>query len=196
MAPRSNWTSGSGCALERGRVFAVSAPFTGTMIGRLWRKSRFLTPYLRNTLWERGYVVDTLETAVPWSEVLVTARSMKDALRGGLTKAGVPSWEAERVLVFAHLSHVYRDGASVYLTYLYRRAVDPDETQERWSKLKSSASQVILAHRGTISHQHGVGLDHAPYLEAEKGEIGMKLLRQASRALDPNGIMNPGKLVM
>jgi alkyldihydroxyacetonephosphate synthase len=168
--------------------------FTGTMIGKTWRKSRFLTPYLRNVLWERGYVVDTLETAVPWREVPVTARAMKDALREGLATAGIQAWENERVLVFAHLSHVYRDGASIYLTYLYRRAIDPDETQERWFKLKTAASQAIVAHGGTISHQHGVGIDHAAYLEAEKGEIGMSLLRQAARTLDPNGIMNPGKL--
>jgi alkyldihydroxyacetonephosphate synthase len=34
--------------------------FSGTIIGKIWRKSRFLTPYLRNTLWERGYAIDTL----------------------------------------------------------------------------------------------------------------------------------------
>jgi len=48
---------------------------------------------------------------------------------------------------------------------------------------------------GTISHQHGVGLDHKPYLEAEKGTLGLEVLRQAAAALDPQGIMNPGKLV-
>jgi alkyldihydroxyacetonephosphate synthase len=167
---------------------------TGTMIGKTWRKSRFSTPYLRNVLWERGYVVDTLETAVPWREVLVTASAMKDSLREGLASAGISTWGKERALVFAHLSHVYRDGASIYLTYLYRRSVDPDETQERWLTLKSAASRVIVDHRGTISHQHGVGVDHAPYLEAEKGEVGMQLLKQAVQALDPNGILNPEKL--
>ena len=163
--------------------------FTGTMIGKTWRKSRFLTPYLRNTLWERGYTIDTLETAVPWGQVLQTAQDIQQAIRDGLTPHN------ERVLVFAHLSHVYRDGASVYVTYIFRRAADPEQTLRRWQDMKRAASQAVMAHAGTISHQHGVGLDHAPYLSAEKGPIGMTLLRSAIQTLDPQGLLNPGKLI-
>jgi alkyldihydroxyacetonephosphate synthase len=160
----------------------------GTAIGEIWRKTRFRTPYLRNTLWERGYALDTLETAVPWSAVMPTAAALKGALHDGLAEAG------ESGLIFAHLSHVYADGASIYVTYLFRRAADPAETQSRWQTLKAAASRVVVAHGGTISHQHGVGVDHAPYLVAEKGEVGMKLLEAARRALDPKGLLNPGKL--
>lgn len=162
---------------------------TGAMIGRIWRKSRFLTPYLRNALWERGYAIDTLETAVPWSAIPETAASIKDVLRAGLHH------EQERVLVFAHLSHVYRDGASVYVTYLFRRAADPDATLARWTTLKSGASRAVVAQGGTISHQHGVGLDHAPYLLAEKGRPGIDLIRLACQHMDPDGLLNPGKLL-
>ncbi len=161
---------------------------TGTLAGHTWRKNRFLTPYLRNTLWERGVAVDTLETAVPWANVLSAAHALKGAVHTALAPTG------ERALVIAHLSHVYRDGASIYVTYLFRRTPDPDELLERWQKMKSAASQAIAAHGGTISHQHGVGVDHAPYLEAEKGALGMEMLRTMSRTFDPQGIMNPGKL--
>jgi alkyldihydroxyacetonephosphate synthase len=160
------------------------------MIGETWRKSRFLTPYLRNTLWERGYALDTLETAVPWSKVPGTARAIKAAIQEAIRPDG------ERVLVFAHLSHVYGDGASIYVTYLFRQAADPDQTLDRWRLMKSAASQVIIAHGGTISHQHGVGSDHAPYLEAEKGKIGLVWLEAARRAIDPDEMLNPGKLLM
>jgi alkyldihydroxyacetonephosphate synthase len=57
------------------------------------------------------------------------------------------------------------------------------------------ASLTILAHGGTISHQHGVGVDHLPYLAPEKGELGMHVLADLIRKFDPDGIMNPGKLV-
>ncbi|PWH12955.1 MAG: FAD-binding oxidoreductase [Anaerolineae bacterium] len=163
--------------------------FTGSLIGHTWRKSRFLTPYLRNTLWELGYATDTLETAVPWSSV----EAMTAALMAALTN-GLQSFH-ERVLAFAHLSHVYRDGASIYATYLFRRSGDPDQDLARWQTLKASASQAILAHGGTISHQHGVGLDHAPYLQNEKGALGMEALQAVCRAFDPQGMMNPGKLL-
>ena len=96
--------------------------------------------------------------------------------------------------MFAHLSHVYKEGASLYVTYLFRRSIDPQETLERWQMLKLAASQVIIDHQGTISHQHGVGLDHLPYLSAEKGRIGIQLLQTIGHFLDPDEILNPGKL--
>ncbi len=164
----------------------LSVPF---VIGAMWRQTRFRTPYWRNTLWERGYAVDTLETAVPWSRVLPTADTIRAVLRDGLAQLG------ERVLAFAHLSHVYNDGASIYVTFLFRRAQDSAETLRRWQTLKDAASRAIVAQGGTISHQHGVGVDHAPYLGAEKGAVGMKMLDAVCRALDPEGVMNPGKLV-
>ncbi len=163
--------------------------FVGDMIGKLWRKNRFLAPYLRNTLWEKGYALDTLETALPWSSVSSAAAAIKVAIRSAMEETG------ERVLVFAHLSHVYADGASIYVTYLYRRSSDPDETLHCWQRMKGAASKAIVEHGGTISHQHGVGLDHAPYLAAEKGEVGMTLLEATRRTLDPDGLLNPKKLI-
>jgi alkyldihydroxyacetonephosphate synthase len=162
---------------------------TGTAIGRLWQKTRFFTPYLRNTLWEYGYALDTLETALPWSTLLPAAQAIRQALQQSLTGFG------EQSLVFAHLSHVYASGASLYVTYLFRRGRDPLQTLQRWERMKNAASQAILAYGGTISHQHGVGLDHAPYLAAEKGAPGMRLLRAAVQSLDPHGLLNPGKLL-
>jgi alkyldihydroxyacetonephosphate synthase len=161
----------------------------GGMIGRQWRKSRFRSPYLRNTLWEEGYAIDTLETAIRWSDVLPTADRVKGVLRDGLAN------DVERVLVFCHLSHVYADGASIYFTYLFRRAADPEQTRDRWRRLKQAASQVIVDQGGTISHQHGVGVDHAGYLVAEKGENGLRALEALRRSLDPTSLMNPGKLL-
>jgi alkyldihydroxyacetonephosphate synthase len=162
---------------------------TGKMIGKMWHKSRFHTPYLRNTLWDLGYALDTVETAVPWSGVPATADAIRDALRLGLES------QDERVFTFAHLSHVYRYGASIYVTYLFRRASDPDETLSRWEILKARASEAIVAHGGTISHQHGVGRDHACYLGEEKGSVGMSMLSSALNSADAGGMLNPGKLL-
>lgn len=162
----------------------------GTPIGAMWRKTRFLTPYLRNSLWDRGYALDTLETALPWSSVLPASESLLAILRRGLEAEG------ERVLAFAHLSSVYTDGASLYVTYVFRRAEDPQHTQARWRRLKDAATLHLLALGGTLSHQHGVGLDHAPYLSRENGRVGIEVLRALTGALDPEGILNPGKLIM
>ncbi len=180
-------------AITRWRTAALLRSHGGLLVGKtigeMWRKSRFSTPYLRNTLWERGYAVDTLETAVPWANVLATAEAITSTLRDGLTD------QEERVLAFAHLSHIYRDGASIYATFIFRRAKDPTETLHRWQKLKNATSEAIVAHGGTISHQHGVGTDHAPYLAVEKGKVGMSMLEAVQRKLDPQGLLNPGKLL-
>ncbi len=161
----------------------------GTMIGEQWRKNRFRTPYLRNTLWQHGYAVDTLETAVPWTAVSETSAAIKDAIRRALEEQG------ERALIMAHLSHVYETGASIYVTIIFRYSPDPEKTLYQWRSLKDAASRAIVASGGTISHQHGVGLDHLPYLSAEKGEIGSLLLESTCKSLDPLGMMNPGKLL-
>lgn len=161
----------------------------GKQFGRQWRKSRFRSPYLRNTLWAKGYAVDTLETAVPWHQVDETLSRIETAIRDAMTPTG------ERVHIFSHISHLYGSGASVYVTYIFRLTQDAQENLSRWLRMKTAASEAIVACEGTISHQHGVGLDHRPYLQAEKGELGMALIADAVRRADPRGVMNPGKLI-
>jgi alkyldihydroxyacetonephosphate synthase len=161
----------------------------GSQVGKIWVKSRFHTPYLRNTLWEQGIAIDTLETALPWTQVEAAADAMQNAIR----QAGES--QQEKVLVFAHLSHLYPDGASIYITYLFRRLPDPQACLALWQGMKAAASKEILRHKGTISHQHGVGRDHAPYLAAEKSPVGIQLLHDIFQAADPHGLLNPGKLL-
>jgi alkyldihydroxyacetonephosphate synthase len=52
-----------------------------------------------------------------------------------------------------------------------------------------------VAHGGTITHQHGVGRDHARYLRAEKGDLGMATLRAVAARFDPDGRLSPGVLL-
>ncbi len=161
----------------------------GRQLGNQWEKSRFRTPYLRNVLWERGYAVDTVETATTWSNVTPMITAVDSALRSRLEDIG------ERVHVFTHLSHVYSSGASVYTTIVFRIAPDPDETLRHWKVLKAAASQAIVGCGGTISHQHGVGIDHVPYLASEKGAPGMAAIDGLCTQFDPQRMMNPGKLM-
>lgn len=178
----------------RGQALSLARDHGGIHVGRTfgveWHKSRFRTPYLRNTLWDSGgYAIDTLETATGWAEAPGMVEAIEAALRGALADFG------ERSHIFTHLSHLYPHGASIYTTYLFRLAADPEETLARWRAAKTAASEAIVARGGTISHQHGVGVDHAAYLPAEKGALGMAALRAACAVFDPAGMMNPGKLL-
>jgi len=158
-------------------------------LGEAWMEKRFLTPYLRNTLWDLGYALDTLETALPWDKLQSSREVILEGIRNALTD------EDEVVLVFSHISHVYTNGASLYITYLYRRSQDAHQTLARWQIIKGLASQRIVNQGGTITHQHGIGLDHKPYLPTEKGPLGIKMLQNIIANVDPHQVMNRGKLV-
>jgi alkyldihydroxyacetonephosphate synthase len=179
---------------NRSEALSITAKYGGVHVGKTfgeqWQKNRFRTPYLRNTLWEMGYGVDTLETAIDWGNTPRMVEQIETALQDAMAGFG------ERVHIFTHLSHVYPSGSSIYTTYLFRLSADPDETIARWYAMKSAASKIIIAIGGTISHQHGVGLDHLPYLGAEKGTLGLAAIASLCRQFDPKGIMNPGKLVI
>jgi alkyldihydroxyacetonephosphate synthase len=174
---------------EVGRLVHASRGIGLPGVGTAWRRQRFASAYLRNALWDAGYASDTLETAVPWPAVAELAHTLETTLGDGLGSVD------ERALAFCHLSHLYPSGSSIYSTYVFRLADDPDATLERWRLLKTAASGAIVAAGGTISHQHGVGRDHTPYLPAEKGALGMGMLESVVRRVDPDGIMHRGVLL-
>jgi alkyldihydroxyacetonephosphate synthase len=101
----------------------------------------------------------------------------------------------ERCHAYSHLSHVYAQGSSVYTTFVFRIGADFDTAWARWTALKAAVSAAVVRHGGTITHQHGVGKDHAPYLEAEKGERGLRALRALIEHFDPQGVMASGNLL-
>jgi alkyldihydroxyacetonephosphate synthase len=161
----------------------------GQAMGKKWKENRFRNVYLRNALWAKGYAIDTVETACDWSRVT----PMVGALEGAATHA--LAQDGERVHTYTHLSHLYAQGASVYTTFVYRLSGDYATDLARWRTMKAAVCEAIVANGGTISHQHGVGTDHAPYLAAEKGTAGIAAMRSLFQHFDPEGMMNPGKLL-
>jgi alkyldihydroxyacetonephosphate synthase len=163
---------------------------TGTLFGDAWQKKRFKGAYFRNEMWDAGYAIDTFETALDWPKVESYMRDVQNRAEKVFADMG------EKALVFAHLSHVYSQGSTVYTSCMFRLADTPEETLARWKEFKQVVSEAIVEYGGTISHQHGVGLDHKPYLPAEKGgKEGIDGIKALLHSFDPDGMMNPGKLV-
>jgi len=162
---------------------------TGQYIGQFWKKSRFQYPYLRNSIWEAGYAVDTVETALPWNKILEARIKIRETLINAATSLD------EKILVFSHLSHFYRDGGSIYTTIIFRRLPNREQNYNIWQMMKNNVSQTIIEQGGTISHQHGIGLDHLPFVEVEKGPVFIEGLRNIHLSFDPKNILNPGKLI-
>lgn len=175
----------SGIAKKLGAVSLGASP------GRSWQKSRFHAPYSRDPMMDRGVGVDTLETAASWSNLPALYAAVRSALETTIIRT-VPHPSA-RGVVMCHISHSYLDGASLYFTYIFPRALNGEVAQ--WQAIKKAASDAIVANGGTISHHHGIGEDHLPWMTAEKSELGIEVLRAIKHTLDPHGIMNPGKLI-
>ena len=175
---------------RRARSAALLRAGGGLALGRrpgdAWRRTRYEGPYLRDELLDQGVMVDTLETATSWSNLGPLYRAVGDALRAALDERGTPAF------VLCHVSHLYRSGASLYFTFFARQQ---DDALGQWEAAKTAASEAIVAAGGTITHHHAVGRDHARWMTAEVGELGLALIRAAKERLDPAGIMNPGKLL-
>jgi len=163
------------------------AVYLGQTAGRGWQKGRFHGPYLRESLMDRGVLVETLETAQQWSAHPDLYRGVKSALEAAMASQGMKG------IVMCHLSHAYRDGASLYFTVISSPGTDGGAAS--WPVVKRAACEAIQAAGGTLSHHHATGRDHAPYVAAEIGDLGIEALLGVKERLDPAGIMNPGKLI-
>ena len=155
----------------------------GEQRGQEWAAGRFAAPYLRDSMLDAGVLVETLETATFWSNRDRVYQAVKAALADAL---------GERALVLCHISHVYETGCALYFTVAARPGADP---VRQWLAAKAKASDVLLGCGATITHHHGVGTDHKPWLAREVGPVGVAMLRGLKTALDPTGILNPGVLI-
>ncbi|MEM9070736.1 MAG: FAD-binding oxidoreductase [Myxococcota bacterium] len=174
---RKAWPKSLQVALSEGGLPVGGGP------GKSWFEQRFAMPYLRDPMLDRGVGVDTLETSTSWSNL----HRLYDGVRSALRDALGPN-----AAILTHISHSYTDGASLYFTFFFAR--DVNDPLGQWRILKRAASNAIAECGGTISHHHGVGQDHAEWFAPEKGERAVGLLAAAKAELDPEGVLNPGKL--
>lgn len=183
------WETSDVSTLRAARAFAgdalseAGAVRLGSGPGRSWERGRFHGPYLRDALMDQGYLVETMETITRWSNV----QRLHDQVAGVAREC-----LGERSYVMAHLSHSYETGASVYFTVLAGGWGEPVEAAQRWRAAKGDITAAIIDAGGALSHHHGVGRDHAPWLAGQVGPIGMDVLRGVRASVDPQHVMNPG----
>jgi alkyldihydroxyacetonephosphate synthase len=130
---------------------------------------------------DQGAVVDTMEIAARWS----TLPAVYDAVLGALREFD------DLVAASAHLSHAYTDGGCLYFTF---GGFPPKEQREDfYRRTWDAAMEATVTQGAALSHHHGIGLNRARYARAALG-TGHDVLAAAKAALDPVGILNPGKL--
>ncbi len=162
---------------EVGRQGAVGA----------WRNSFVRAPYQRNLTVGLGLVGDTFETSMTWDRWPEFHATISSAVRDALQRicgGGTLS---------CRFTHVYTDGPAPY--YSFQGLGRPGAEVEMWAAIKQAASDAVIAGGGTITHHHAVGRDHRPWYDRQRPEPFAAALRAAKKAVDPNGILNPGVLI-
>ena len=158
----------------------AAADTLSTDLVERWMHHRNDTSALQ-TLTRKGFVVDTMEIAGPWAAL----PRIFDDVRAAML--AVPHARAAT----CHLSHSYIDGACLYFTFA--ATPPPDEIEPTYVALWDAGQRAVLAAGGNLSHHHGIGLNRARFMDEANGPA-QSVLQSVKDALDPNGVLNPGKL--
>jgi alkyldihydroxyacetonephosphate synthase len=155
--------------------------------GALYDQKKFDTPYIRDFLLDRGAAGDVSETAGPWSKLRGIHAAVYEAAGSAYEKIGRQGW------IMSHLSHSYHSGACLYFTFAF---VFGDDPIGEYDTVKRAIQQAFIDAGGTISHHHGVGLEHAPWLEEDISAQGVAVLSGLFDTADPGRNFNPRKIVV
>ncbi len=153
-----------------------------------WRATFLRAPYLRDALVGLGLISETFESAVTWDRFEEFVEVVRAATEAALR--GVGAWPG---VVTCRLTHVYPDGAAPYFTVI--APGHPGGRLRQWDEVKGAVMDAIASNGGTVTHHHAVGRDHRPGYDRQRPDLFAGQLRAAKRAVDPEGLLNPGVLV-
>jgi glycolate oxidase len=102
-------------------------------------------------------------------------------LAGLKRKSGLP------IPTFGHLA----DG-NLHVNIMYHRA-DPQEARAAEAAVEN-LMKTVVSFGGAISGEHGIGLAKTPFLRIQHSPAQVKAMQAVKKALDPRGILNPGKM--
>ena len=158
----------------------------GTGPGILYDQKKFDTPYLRDFLLDRGAAGDVSESAMPWSRITPLHDAVIVAAEKAFDEIGIQGW------IMSHLSHSYHSGACLYFTFAFVFGKNP---LKEYDTVKSAIQQAFIDNGGSLSHHHGVGLEHRAWLDQDISPEGAAVMKGLFAVTDPNSNFNPGKII-
>lgn len=145
-----------------------------------WWEHRY-DMYYPSKLTTGGYAIgDTIDIVATYDRLEDVYHGMKKVM------------EKHGAFVLSHFSHMYENGGSIYMIF-FSSQPDAETAWETYQNIWDDGVEACLKNGGTMSHQHGVGTVRSTYVEDELG-TGFEVLKRIKDKIDPNGIMNPGKL--
>ncbi len=176
---------------EKGLVGKIVREHGGISVGKgpgaLYDQKKYDTPYLRDFMLDRGLVADVSETTTPWKYAAQIHTNTVAAFHKKMDELGV------RGVVFCHLSHSYHSGACQYFTFAI--ADDSEHNLDTYDAAKRVVQQSFMDNHGTVSHHHGVGEEHSPWLDQDISPAGVFIQRKLFEGVDPGNNLNPGKII-
>ena len=128
----------------------------------------------------------TVETVSTFANIERIYHAKKAAITGAFAHVGVD--------YIGHFSHWFPWGASLYDRFVVKDVpADPEAARKLHDDIWDVAVHTSLKHGGMINEHHGVGLKLHRFMPAQYG-AAWPLLLAIKRAIDPHGIMNPGKV--
>jgi len=158
-----------------------------TQLAENWWKDRFNTRGLLKTLRVENSIADALEVSGSWRILPDLYRSMQMAMEAAIHSHG------DSGIVYGHCSHVYPDGGNLYMIF-HATSNESDNLSELYKRILDAAFIACVQVGGSISHHHGIGLGKAQWMKLELGQCGIEVLQSIQQALDPDRLLNPGKL--
>jgi alkyldihydroxyacetonephosphate synthase len=163
------------------------AAYLGKDPGHSFSEAKFDFPYIRDYLLDRKLMGDVSETSTGWGNLLPLYYKTMDNMHAAMKKFHPNNFTG------CHISHTYQTGASLYFTFCILE--NPDYGLQHYLTVKKSLEDSFMENGGTLSHHHAVGYEHLPWVEQDVGALGVGALKALKNEFDPNGIMNPGKLI-
>jgi len=151
----------------------------GEAPGEHWLANRYAVSFKQSRIYQAGAFVDTMEVATTWDRLEALYEEVRTAV-------------SPHAFVMAHFSHAYREGCSIYFTYAASRS-SPERAESLYDRIWERALAAVHRSGASASHHHGVGLLKRDAMVTEHGQM-LRVWRVLKDGLDPQGIMNPGKL--
>jgi alkyldihydroxyacetonephosphate synthase len=154
--------------------------------GKNWWTGRYKSYYPPNDYIAYPWMTAVVDTVAPYEIIEKIYWAMKKAIEEEFKE-----WNA---IFHAHFSHWYDWGISFYPTFLLKNyPEDKREALKLYSRVMDAAVKASIDNGGIINEHHGIGIKNG-HLMAEVYGKSYELARTIKAALDPNRILNPGKL--
>jgi alkyldihydroxyacetonephosphate synthase len=157
--------------------------FAGSGQGKSGYNLTLAIAYIRDFFMDQNIIGETLESAVPWSDVIKVSEAVTTKLEELHKKYNLPG----SFLFGSRLSKVYHSGACMYNTIAmsFKGVEKPEEV---FGEIEHALRETIIKNGGSVSHHHGVGKLRKDFIPDMVSDGSVQVIRDIKKSQDPTNI--------